>query len=134
MGTRALTFVHDEQGNKIINLYRQYDGYPEGHGAELAEFLGEVQVQGFNGMGCLSAQLVANFKQGAGGFYLEPVTAEDCGQDFEYHVQRIDDQLVVKVFNCGVNFFGMTQDETYEPIFEGNLTQFTEFCKEKAVA
>ena len=38
MGTRSLTFVYDEQ-EAIINMYRQYDGYPTGHGAELAEFL-----------------------------------------------------------------------------------------------
>ena len=32
MGTRSLTFVYDEYGEKIINMYRQYDGYPSGHG------------------------------------------------------------------------------------------------------
>ena len=46
MGTRSLTFVYEKYGNKqlpIINMYRQMDGYPSGHGAELAEFL-----NGFN--------------------------------------------------------------------------------------
>jgi hypothetical protein len=143
MGTRSLTFVHDESGEKIINMYRQYDGYPSGHGAELAEFLsGGKIVNGlqfgeegkfFNGMGDLAAQLVVNFKQESGGFYLYPVTAEDCGQDYEYHIS-FDGVLIIKVFNCGCNFFGMTQDETYEPIFEGNLAQFTEFCKEKVAS
>ena len=63
-----------------------------------------------------------------------PVTAEDCGQDFEYHIYNIDGKLKIKVMNCGCNFFGGTQDETYEPIFEGSLEEFTEFCKAKETA
>ncbi len=48
MGTRALTFVYD--GDKpIVNLYRQYDGYPTGHGAELAQFLDGFKI--VNGIG-----------------------------------------------------------------------------------
>lgn len=143
MGTRALTFVHDETGEKIINLYRQYDGYPEGHGQELAEFLTTgTLVNGlrmgqtgrfFNGAGCLAAQLVCNFKQEAGQFYLYPVTALDCGQDFEYHIY-VDDTISIKVISCGVNFFGQTQSDVYETIFDGNLAEFTEFCKEKEEA
>jgi len=137
MGTRALTFVYD--GNdKIINLYRQFDGYPSGHGVELAEFLnsGEM-VNGlsldekeivFNGAGDLAAQLVAHFKEEPGGFYLYPVTSEDCGQDFEYHVYVNDNDISIKVMDCGFNMFGMTQDETYEPLFEGDLKQFAKFC------
>ena len=39
MGTRCLTFVYDEAGDPLLNMYRQFDGYMSGHGAELAEFL-----------------------------------------------------------------------------------------------
>ena len=38
MGTRSLTFVYDND-DAMINMYRQFDGYPSGHGLELAEFL-----------------------------------------------------------------------------------------------
>ena len=143
MGTRSLTFVYDEDGNKIINLYRQFDGYPTGHGQELAEFLnGGRMVNGmimtktaqelvFNGAGCLAAQLVAHFKQSPGGFYLYPVTAEDCGQDYEYHVHTDGKNISVKVMDCGCNFFGMTQSDTYEPLFDGNLEQFSKFCADE---
>ena len=137
MGTRSLTYVYDEQGERIINLYRQYDGYPTGHGQELAKFLNSGRmVNGlendpkerlFNGAGCLAAQLVANFKTDAGGFYLYPTETGDCGQDFEYHVYT-DGDIRVKIMNCGYNLFGMTQDETYEPLFHGNLAQFTKYC------
>ena len=144
MGTRCLTFVYDESNKPIINMYRQFDGYPTGHGAELAEFLNSGRmVNGlrlgadekfFNGMGCLAAQLVAHFKQESGGFYMYSVDQKDCGQDFEYHIMYDDGTLKIKVYNCGVNFFGLTQDDTYEPIFEGSLTEFTEFCREKEAA
>jgi hypothetical protein len=62
MGTRSLTFVYNEDGKKILNMYRQFDGYPSGHGAELATFLNSAtMVNGyagkdapqFNGMGCM---------------------------------------------------------------------------------
>lgn len=144
MGTRALTFVYDENGDRIINLYRQYDGYPEGHGAELAEFLTTGTLTNglrmgqtgrfFNGAGCLAAQLVCNFKEEAGQFYLYPVTALDCGQDFEYHVYVNGKDITIKVISCGCNFFGETQSDVYETIFDGNLVEFTEFCKEKEAA
>lgn len=137
MGTRSLTFVYDEQGEKIINLYRQFDGYPTGHGQELGEFLNSGRVvngldglgkeRQFNGAGCLAAQLVAHFKNESGGFYLYPTSVEDCGQDYEYHVYT-GEELRIKVMDCGSNMFGMTQDDTYKPLFEGNLKQFIKYC------
>jgi hypothetical protein len=152
MGTRSLTFVYDSYKmnigklvhEPIINFYRQYDGYPTGHGAELAEFLtGGKMTNGlrfgdegkfFNGMGDLAAQLVAHFKQEAGGFYLYPVTAKDCGQDYEYHIYNIDGEFKIIVMDCGYNMFGLTTDETYAEIFNGSLSEFVEFCKEKETA
>ena len=77
MGTRSTTRV--VCGNvTLVVLYRQFDGYISGHGAELAAFLstqrltngiplrekpGEGKVWS-NGPGCLAAQLVAHFKKG----------------------------------------------------------------------
>ena len=143
MGTRSLTFVYDGE-TPIINMYRQYDGYPTGHGAELAEFLAPFHmVNGLstnetrkvaNGMGCLAAQLVANFKDEAGGFYLYPTSAVDCGQDYEYHIYNKDKELRIAITNRGCNFFGLTQSDTNERIFEGTLAEFTEFCTEKEAA
>ena len=126
MGTRSLTFVYDEDNTPIINMYAQYDGYPEGHGRELAEFLTPVKmvngiVRGHtniaNGMGCLAAQLVANFKQDAGGFYLYPTDCKDCDQDYEYHIFA-DKIMCVKAYDG-------------EVLFEGTWAAFAEFCSEK---
>ena len=123
MGTRCLTFVHDGQ-DTLINMYRQFDGYPSGHGRELAEFLSGFEiVNGYNekkeklanGMGCLAAQIISHFKVGVGGFYMEPVTAIDCGQDYEYHV-----------YNNRVRVL-----DTYNgnELFNGDYDQFKGFCE-----
>ena len=124
MGTRSLTFVYD--GDKpIMNMYRQYDGYLEGHGQELADFLisgkmvvgySDTKTIQFNGMGCLAAQLIANFKHTVGGFYIHAVTDTDCCQEYEYHVY--ENKVVVK--NPG------------EVIFSGTWQDFKDFCCSKA--
>ena len=143
MGTRSLTFVYD--GDKpILNLYRQYDGYPTGHGAELAQFLAEFHITNgissgetrrtANGMGCLAAQVVAHFKESVGGFYIYSVDAVECGQDYEYHVYTKDKELRVRITNRGCNFFGLTMSDTNESLFDGTVAEFTEFCSEKATA
>ena len=149
MGTRSLTFVYEKYGQvqkPVVNMYRQYDGYPTGHGAELAEFLsGGRMVNGlaqtktvkeivFNGMGCLAAQMVTNFKQTPGGFYIHPVDVRECGQDYEYHVSKKKDGLYVEVYYCGCNMFGVSSGEESQLIFQGYLKEFTEFCKEKETA
>ena len=144
MGTRALTFVYDGE-TPIINLYRQYDGYPTGHGAELAEFLNGFKiVNGLgpdtpsriaNGMGCLAAQLVSHFKgDEAGQFYLYSPQTVECGQDFEYHVYQKDKELRVRITNRGCNLFGLTMSDTNDSIFDGPVAEFVSFCGENATA
>ena len=75
MGTRCLT--HFESDGKILcTVYSQMDGYPDGHGQELADFLsGFKVVNGIggddemnypklaNGLGCLAAQTIAHLKR-----------------------------------------------------------------------
>lgn len=110
MGTRSVThFIGGENDELVyVRLYRQFDGYPTGHGVELGEFLkGFKIVNGYshedkqlekcaNGMGCLSAQTICHFKDGIGGFYL--VTGTDCWQDYDYYVKVDEDaDILVKV-------------------------------------
>ena len=72
MGTRSLTIVKesiDPSCEDIIVMYKQFDGYPEGMGVKLANFLeGYIIINGIppnpnpksaNGMHDLAAQLVA---------------------------------------------------------------------------
>ena len=53
-----------------------------------------------NGMGCLAASLIANFKQSPGGFYIHPVSQKNCGQDYEYHIYNIDGEFKIEVYYC----------------------------------
>ena len=124
MGTRCLTYVYEGK-TPLMCLYRQFDGYPSGHGAELADFLNKIEVGNgiagkpemgtfANGMGCLAAQLIAHFKKSVGGFYIHPVT-DSGGVDYEYHVYV--DKVVVK-------------DSDEVVVFSGSrMEDFVEYCK-----
>jgi hypothetical protein len=126
MGTRSLTYVY-EDGEPLVCMYRQFDGYPSGHGAELAEFLASGKmVNGlsrddgkvFNGMCCLAAQMVAHFKKEPGGIYLMvPTPGAEHGQEYEYHVW-FEYYLRVKVI-----------DVTETVLFDGTVSEFIAFCK-----
>jgi hypothetical protein len=100
MGTRSvLTFV-DHDGNigedvALLTIYRQFDGYLEGRGKELAEFMvkmtmrngygdGDVGGMHANGMGCLAAQFLAAEKN---GFY-------EGESDFD--IKRLPDDPIPK--------------------------------------
>lgn len=76
MGTRSNTIIKDQQGNIILNLYRQMDGYFRGHGKDLLDFVsGGKLVDGytmdqeyqfgkvFNGMGDFACQLITHLKR-----------------------------------------------------------------------
>lgn len=125
MGTRSLTRVIKD-GKHYVNMYRQFDGYPSGHGAELAKFLAPIcLVNGIaydetrkiaNGAGCLAAQLVAHFKKEPGGIYLYATDDTDCDQEYEYWVIVDDDNLHIRV------------DSHTTKLFEGTVSEFIEFC------
>jgi len=126
MGTRSLTYVYEGE-TPIMCMYRQFDGYPTGHGQELANFLNELSVGNgisgkpdlfsfANGMGCLAAQMIVWFKKTPGGFYIHPVDLnQDCWQDYEYHVY--EKHVVVKNPN--------------EVIFDGYWSDFLSWTTEE---
>ena len=125
MGTRSLTVFNNEMDNsEIVVLYRQYDGYPTGHGRDLFSFLNNMEiVNGIspnekrkiaNGMGCLSAQIVAYLKEAPGDFYLHSAGTRDIGEEFIYTLYYIE-ELRIKV------------QDTYDngnDLFDGNLNQY----------
>lgn len=130
MGTRSLTYVYEsfkDRNEAVLCMYRQFDGYVEGHGTDLAQFLnGLTLVNGLgietqkvaNGMGCLAAQLVAHFKTEAGNFYLAaPTIGRPDGQEYEYHV--FADKVIVYKNDY-------PKDKI---IFEGTWNEFSKFCK-----
>lgn len=126
MGTRSITVVYDDEKRPLVTMYRQFDGYISGHGNELADFLdGRSLVNGIgsdtpekasNGMGCLAASLIVHFKDGPGGFYIEPSPEGDYGQEYEYHVYP--NKIVV------------TQPYYEKVLFDGPWSMYVDFAKE----
>ena len=128
MGTRSLTIFNSEMDNsEIVVLYRQYDGYPEGHGTDLLNLLNNMEiVNGIsnkekrkiaNGMGGLSAQIVAYLKEAPGDFYLHSAGTRDIGEEFIYTLYYTE-ELRIKV------------QDTYDDgndLFNGNIKEYKDW-------
>ena len=137
MGTRSLTRIiprqdglsfnegHKEIEMAYVNMYRHLDGYPEGHGLDLAEFLKDVElINGVplvnhnrymaNGSGCLAAQMVKHFKDGVGDIYLHPHTDDLGWEDYIYTVYPKENELcyisIYDVHNEKCIFVGQPKD------------------------
>ena len=129
MGTRSLTHVYGESGDILCTMYRQYDGYPSGHGVDLAEFCADITlVNGIspnydsriaNGMSCFAAQMIAHFKDGPGGFYLEKPGGDDMWEEYVYRVKAEGDKLWILCRSVG-------SDDTH---IEGTAKQFLKLAK-----
>ena len=107
MGTRSTVKFYNEfkKEEPILSVYQQFNGYIDGVGHDLANFLkGKTIINGIsnqtmedgfaNGMGCLAAQYVAEKKTKIGGFYL---TTKDDEQEYNYEVRFNDGKLIIKV-------------------------------------
>ena len=110
MGTRSLTRIIPRQeglsykdGHKrgelgLVNIYQQYDGYPEYMAVEYAKWLKDIRIGNgisasvelnkyANGVGCFAAQFIKHFKDRIGGLYLYPIGnryGEDNFVDYIY--------------------------------------------------
>ena len=89
MSTRSLVrFATREEGVSFsehperveVQVYKHYDGYPQGHPVDLAKFLNGFKVvnglgmdtyRTANGLDCLAAQYIAAFKMGPGDLTVE---------------------------------------------------------------
>ena len=137
MGTRSLTVFTDEDDTEIVVMYRQMDGYPTGHGQDLADFLKQFQlVSGIpvsdktlpmmaNGMSCLAAQTIMHFKQKLGGgygkevtssvgaIYLHPAGTRHVGTCYTYYVSMTDENIILKVVESGSNEWTSTNGKVF---------------------
>lgn len=139
MGTRSIIKFYGEYGTKkseLVTIYQQWDGYIEGVGFELAEWLMSKKIcngisdqtdkDGYcNGVDCLVAQFIRDFKKGIGNLYIVPSDCEK--QDFNYEViidgtrtGNVNDLTQITVTNW---------DET-EPIFVGKPSELLEYEEE----
>ena len=119
MATRAMISIakREQRGSfsevpnqTIVDIYHHWDGYPEGLGVTLANYLlGTRIVNGigpkdnedviFNGMGCLAASIVAELKDGPGNVYIEP--RESHGWiDYQYYIWGdTDKEIWISIFS-----------------------------------
>ena len=119
MSTRSLTVLPGRDGETAV-MYRHSDGYPSGHGRELAEFLVRKTITDgipyrrdghdftdaeraltFNGPEDLAAALVTHFKNavdGPGEVYLYPAGTRDMGEEYVYTITlTTNDRIVIVV-------------------------------------
>lgn len=97
MGTRSKTSFIRKIGDKkecLVSVYQQYDGYIEGVGYEIANYilskeicngirLGGDTSKLANGFGCLIAQFIRDFKTDVGGLY---IVDEQDTQEYNYNI------------------------------------------------
>lgn len=112
MGTRSTTKFYEKfpNGEKFFigGFYRQYDGYISGNGKELKDCLknkkiingisGETTEEAFNGIDCLGAYVISEFKDGIGGIYL---TYEDDTQEYNYIIWNEGDAIFIEIEKYG---------------------------------
>ncbi|MBR1386406.1 MAG: hypothetical protein IJ568_06215 [Bacilli bacterium] len=110
MGTRSTVKFIAKRGEKLtplVNIYQQFDGYIEGVGYDLANWLkGKKIINGIsmgkntdtyaNGFECLIAQFIRDFKKEVGGLYITDI---DNSQEYDYQVIFDED----KYFDMGFN-------------------------------
>lgn len=123
---------------KIMLMYFQYDGYPEGRPMDVAEFLNSGKVVNgismsenapviFNGAGCLAAQLVEKFKDGPGGTYLHPVNHRGhCGEDYSYDILVDSDTKEIKMKAWDIGW----GNRRNKKLFEGTPAEFITWVNE----
>lgn len=128
MGTRSLTRIYNEGSEELVTMYRQFDGYPEGLGKELAEFLSSHELvngisgdsnssNAFNGMGCLAARVVSHFKgDEIGSVYLYQPGATDCWEEFVYRIECDEGKIMLSVYGVYAkkDLFSGTPEEYLE--------------------
>tara|TARA_R110000850_G_scaffold269167_2_gene401008 strand:+ start:7319 stop:7729 length:411 start_codon:yes stop_codon:yes gene_type:complete len=113
MGTRSLTFIHEMEdeylkGDKVVCVFfRHFDGYPSGHGQDLADFLnGKKLVNGrssdfdkatmFNRAGTMAVKL-ANHIQDISGAEIIHGDNYNYGQDHDYHVYFRNGEFCIQI-------------------------------------
>tara|TARA_R100000697_G_scaffold121418_1_gene148479 strand:- start:507 stop:929 length:423 start_codon:yes stop_codon:yes gene_type:complete len=107
MATRAIIRIAEREDGVSFSkhpekvraqIYHHYDGYPEYLGCNLAEFLCDFRVVNglptnyfenikvANGMGCLTAQLIAGLKEEAGNVYVDYSDTDRDDVEFTYYI------------------------------------------------
>lgn len=120
----------------ICLIYGQYDGYPDGTPLRVANFLAKGKmVNGygsgdnglvFNGTGCMTAQLIAELKEGTGNIYVQSLNSRgNSGEDYMYDI--INDFDTKSIVIVGYDWEG-------KEFFRGSPAQYLEKYAVEATA
>ena len=129
MGTSAtIRFKYEGDNPILVNVFHHYDGYIEGVGHDLADFLlSKKIVNGItdfdnkdkiaNGFSCLIAQYISNVKEGPGDVYIYPQYFKG---DYNYDV----------VYNGCKNEIYIKVTHYDKVLFEGSPKELLEYKEE----
>lgn len=140
MGTRStISFIYGE--DTLVTIYQQYDGYIDGVGHELANWLLKKKlINGIgmdqntseyaNGIGCLAAQFIRDFKTEVGGLYIttdEIDVKEYC--DYNYYVVIPHDVVLTSTGTPlnEITEITVAQWGSSNPIFKGSPAQLSRY-------
>lgn len=135
MGTRSTMKFIRKENNKLtplVSIYRQYDGYIDGVGHELAKWLLNKEITNgissnddltkiANGFYCLIAQYIRDFKTEPGNLY---ITDMDDKEEYNYEVIFDDDKYFDGEYN--VDDLITIKVDSY-PNFEGKPSELLSF-------
>ena len=111
MGTRSITHIHEMQGvseEKIVcSFYRHWDGYPSGHGDDLAEFLKDKKLvngigrffdksRDFNSAGTMAVQLMS-YIQEKSGCEVIPTGKSNYWEEYTYDIFFRNDEFEIHI-------------------------------------
>lgn len=120
MGTRSTTTIIDNDGQRLVMIYRQFDGYPTGMGADIKNILDDGKAklvngygldqdnpQIFNGMGDLAAYLIGKLKTSGektiGNVYIFP--PDNGGEEYNYTLSVKNDQVHLTLEGHGYDLY-----------------------------
>ena len=139
MGTRStIKFIsrYKDKEVPLVNIYQQYDGYIDGIGYELAKWLkGKKICNGIspdygdeyaNGVGCLIAQFIRDFKEEIGGLY---ITSMEDKEEYNYEVIIEDNKSADNMDK--VTQIIVTNWDNSKVIFNGTPSELLEFNEEE---
>ena len=142
MGTKALVIINEDHQSQSVtqmysSMYCQYDGYLEGVGQQIKDFLmnrvvvnglsGKSYVPVSNGMGCLAASFISHVKIEAGGWYMTP------NRNVNSVLSNDTDVFVDFVYVISKNYiraYCLDYDgevESFRNIFKGSWIEYNEF-------
>lgn len=116
MGTRSITHIHemrDDQwiGNEekiVCSFFRHWDGYPSGHGQDLADWLKDkglkngigsdfVKGKHFNRSGSMAIHLCAQIDEISGCEIIPTGSTTGDYIDYTYHIYFRDDEFYIGI-------------------------------------